>query len=421
MKNFFKKHGRIIFYIIIIVAAIIFPFYALRLFLEGSIINDPEKRLDIIALVVSIYSLETSVIIAFLIMDLQNYKADREKKDRIATAKHLMLAAIEDGIYKLISTPEYRTTGTSKDIKEIFTEYRNEFATSLSPKYYNLLSSVTFFIDSFVTGNITQEDYPNVWSIFPMWIDQIRNSQFLDYMIMATDPHDLLTNDMFELVRLLDTRKENVTGKHDNIEGKQAKVHGNMGWVLFERDGDRVIIRDDKNHVVADGTFDENEYEADGWEIRDGYIETDEYSGFVKDYEYSGKGKTFNSKHEVIAEGTWVQGELVEGIKHRCIVIIPHGKANTRDYWTDPGTCTLFRLVGQYDELWNEDASIDVRFGANKDNINEFYVVDLKLEQTRYEIIKDTRVALRHFLTERHNDELLDDILGKRDNPGWTF
>ncbi|MDD6450927.1 MAG: hypothetical protein PUF56_03185, partial [Lachnospiraceae bacterium] len=66
-------------------------------------------------------------------------------------------------------------------------------------------------------------------------------------------------------------------------------------------------------------------------------------------------------------------------------------------------------------------ASIDVRFGANKDNINEFYVVDLKLEQTRYEIIKDTRVALRHFLTERHNDELLDDILGKRDNPGWTF
>lgn len=381
----------------------------LRFFIPKSVRKGPENTIDLLSLVIALYSLEISVIIAFLIYDLQNAQAIREKKDRIATAKLLMLSSLSDGVDYLVTSHDLQMLGPAVDIKEIFDNYRSEFDESLDYKNYVTLETVVRYLDAVINRRLNHAESHNIYQIFPEWINKIRESAFVSYFGLESNSMDCLTTDMVDLLKQLISHPRQKVLEYDDIDKERAVVMGKNGIILFERNGDKITIRDHNNDIVADGIFDEGIHGDDEYELAEGYIRTPKYVGYIKNFEYSGQGTSFNSNHEIIAEGIWENGDLIEGILHRCIIQIPTGGAHPRDYWTDSRTEVLFQFVYQYDKLYDEDG-IGVGFGATADNINEFYISDLELKNGRYEIDDETRMALKYFLGQENLD-LLEDIM----------
>lgn len=144
-----------------------------------------ENLLTFIGLIISYYSLCSSIGIAILIYYIQKRDGEYEEKKKIEKAKATLLLEIENSFENLFSTPvEEINYQENKEIVDIFDKYTVELKNTLSSKEFILLAKIV--------NSICKCDKEEIAKFLRVWIQPIYLSDYQSCLVRVNDFNDLL-------------------------------------------------------------------------------------------------------------------------------------------------------------------------------------------------------------------------------------
>lgn len=381
--------------ILIVIFMLIIPFLVC-LFLIPRELYIRENLLTFIGLIISYYSLCSSIGIAILIYYIQKRDGEYEEKEKIEKAKATLLLEIENSFENLFSTPvEEINYQENKEIVDIFDKYTVELKNTLSSKEFILLAKIV--------NSICKCDKEEIAKFLRVWIQPIYLSDYQSCLVRVNDFNDLLNKKVYQLINNLGNKDENYEELDCIYDVKNQKV--------CEKVNKKVKIYD-KGLCVVDAIL--GDYDIfDRYVVIEGFAKNDEYKGYYKDRKYNGKGILYDGNGDVLEQGEWVDGELKNGVMYNCIIHIIKGqliyKENSPD---DPYDSTedfdydIFSQYGQLDLVSSMIYELEMDIAQN--GIESYYVFDFEVNNNKIQKITNIR-TLADFL-EKKNKELLAEI-----------
>lgn len=285
-------------------------------FVPADLLSVMDNRIDIVALAVSLYSLEISIVIAFLIYWLETRDSKNEEAMRKQKARCMMYSELEnalEGVYRRAAGCGSIATGVST--KDIMNTYLVELQDILTPHQFRLLISLVNKID--VEANDTsEEEYradiarKELIAYMQPWIAFLMGTEYAKYFAFVRDYRDALSKPIFDLLQVLSgadahySSRDEILDTDGNVLFRQK---ANTEYQIFGGNGTRLL----------EGTFALNEY--DEYAICDGYEHSDIYDGFYKNGKYSGPGTLYSYDRIKLKEGIWEDGILVKGTEYNSL------------------------------------------------------------------------------------------------------
>ena len=357
---------------------VVLPILLVIWFVPVDLLSDIDNRIDIVALVVSLYSLEISIAIAFLIYWLETRDSKNEEALRKKKARCMMYSELEnalEGAYMRAAGCGSISTGVGT--KDIMNTYLVELQDILTPEQFRLLISLVNKID--VEANDTsEEEYradiarKELIAYMQPWIAFLMDTKYAKYFAFVRDYRDALNKPVFDLLQVLSgedahySSREEILDTDGNVLFRQK---ANQEYQIFGGNGTRLL----------EGTFALNEY--DDYAICDGYEHSDTYDGFYKNGKYSGPGTLYSYDGIKLKEGIWEDGILVKGTEY-----------NSLYEKQEDGSWIFY-------ETYRDQIEPYLSLGSYIEDMSDFYVVDVYIEgRTR----------------EKKNIRKLDDFLSNR-------
>lgn len=311
-----KKILNLIRNFIIILLILVLPILLIILSVPSDLLCSIDERLDVVALGVSIYSLEMSIVIAFLIYWLQTKDSQKEESNRKEKARCMMYSELEnalEGAYMRAAGCGSISTGVST--KDIMNTYLVELQDILTPNQFRLLIGLVNKID--VEANDTSEDEyragtarNELLDYMHSWIAIIMRTRYVECFSCIKDYRDALDKPVFELLQVLG-------GANESFENRN-EIYSSSGNVLFRCKGRMEFqIYDGFGKLLLDARLRLDE--EDRYVIYDGYECSENYDGYYKAGKYSGEGILYSYEREKLKEGIWEEGELVKGVEYNCL------------------------------------------------------------------------------------------------------
>lgn len=331
--NWLKKGLKFIKNIIITGMVIIAPLWGMLAFIPKEVLSAMDNRIDILALGVSLYSLEMSIAIAFLIYWLETRDSKKEETIRKQKARCMMYSELEnalEGVYRRAAGCGSISTGVST--KDIMNTYLVELQDILTADQFRLLIGLVNKID--VESNDTSEDEyraetarDELLDYMHPWIAVIMRTKYVACFSRIRDYHDALDKPVFELLQVL--------GGTNAAYEDRNEIYGSDGNMVFRCKGCMEYqIYDDSGKLLLDGRIGLNE--SDRYAICEGYECSETYDGFYKDGKYSGKGILYTYNQEKRKEGIWKEGELQQGVEYNCLYRkMPDGSLEYQESYKD--------------------------------------------------------------------------------------
>lgn len=311
-----KKVFNFIKNLIITIIVVALPILLMILFVPADLLSVIDNRIDIVALAVSLYSLEMSIAIASLIYWLETRDSKNEEALRKKKARCMMYSELEnalEGAYMRAAGCGSISTGVGT--KDIMNTYLVELQDILTPEQFRLLISLVNKID--VEANDTSEDEykaetarNELLEYLQPWIAIIMRTRYVECFSCIKDYRDALDEPVFELLQVLG-------GTNEPFENRN-EIYSFNGNVLFRRKGRLEFqIYDDIGKLLLDAKLSLDE--DDRYVIYEGYECSDAYDGYYKNGKYSGKGTLYSYEQEKLKEGIWEEGELFKGVEYNCL------------------------------------------------------------------------------------------------------
>lgn len=302
--------------LILVIVVTVLPIILVILFVPLDELCVIENRIDIVALGISLYSLEMSIVIAFLIYWLETRDSKNEEAIRKQKARCMMYSELEnalEGAYMRAAGHGSIATGVST--KAIMNTYLVELQDILTPNQFRLLITLINKID--VEANDTSEDEyrseiarNELLGYMQPWMSIIMSTKYAKYFVCVQDYHDALNKAVFELLQILGGTNEPYRNRSEiyDLDGSILfRYKGNQEYQIFDGSGARLL----------DGKLALNE--LDEYAIYDGYECSDTYDGYYKDGKYSGQGTLYSYDQIKLKEGIWENGVLIKGTEYNCL------------------------------------------------------------------------------------------------------
>ena len=204
-----KKVFNFIKNLIITIIVVALPILLMILFVPADLLSVIDNRIDIVALAVSLYSLEMSIAIAFLIYWLETRDSKNEETLRKQKARCMMYSELEnalEGAY--MRAAGHGSIATGGSTKDIMNTYLVELQDILTPHQFRLLISLVNKID--VEANDTsEEEYradiarKELIAYMQPWIAFLMGTEYAKYFAFVRDYRDALDKPVFELLQVL--------------------------------------------------------------------------------------------------------------------------------------------------------------------------------------------------------------------------
>uniref|UniRef100_UPI004057C2DE hypothetical protein n=1 Tax=Agathobacter sp. TaxID=2021311 RepID=UPI004057C2DE len=354
-----KKVFNLIKNIIIVILAVALPILLVIWFVPADLLSVIDNRIDIVALAVSLYSLEMSVAIAFLIYWLETRDSKNEEAIRKQKARCMMYSELEnalEGAYMRAAGHGNIATGGST--KDIMNTYLVELQDILTPHQFRLLISLVNKIDV-EANDASEEEYraatarKELIAYMQPWIAFLMDTKYAKYFAFVRDYRDALSKPVFDLLQVL-------SGANAHYSSRDV-ILDTDGNVLFrQKDNREYQIFDGSGARLLEGTFALNEYEE--YAICDGYESSDTYDGFYKNGKYSGPGTLYSYDQVKLKEGIWEDGILVKGTEY-----------NSLYEKQEDGSWMFY-------ETYRDNIEPYLSLGSYIEDMSNFYVIDVYVE-----------------------------------------
>lgn len=375
MRRFLK----IIIKLILVVFIFGLPLASMLWVIPTEILFSAEERVSVISLGVSIYSLEMSGVIAFLIYWLQTQDNKYEEKKLREKARCMMYSELEnalEGAY--MKAAGCGSIGTGVSTKDIMNTYLVELQDILTPDQFRLLISLVNKID--VEANDTSEEQERadtsrneLTSYMHTWVSIIISTSYAQYFSCVKDYRDTLSRPVFELLQVLG-------GTHEPYVDRK-EIYDVNGNVLFRLKGHMEYqIYDGGGKLLLDGKLELDD--LDRFTIYDGYECSETYDGYYKDGKYSGQGILYAYEKDKRKEGLWEDGELIKGTEYnRLYEIQPDGSWEFQEPYRD--------FIEPY---------FSVKSYMDEDEMKKYRVADALIDRNRNTIeLKNVRTLKAFF------------------------
>ncbi len=331
---------------------IVLPFLTLPFFVPAQQLWTREFATSAVDLFLSAYSLEATILFAFLIYKMQKEDMEKEHKKRLAFAKSAMGTALESGIKWILYPESSGYPGIASTTREVFTEYMPELQELLNLEQYRYLMKSVELIDASVHSE--ERNPGNVQAFIRDWLWMLPCSKYFGYFEAVSDEHVILNKRTFELL--------NALGMEENSFEKTDMIYDMSGNPLFVKGkclGEYTIY--DGEQLIFNGKLDFDD--LDRVCIVEGYEKSEKYIGYYKDGKFHGEGCEYDWQGEKYREGIFEQGELYKGIEYHWIV-----KFDGEEY-------------EKYLQAGNESFSVmmldqEIEY----EGMDKFFVVDLQVE-----------------------------------------
>lgn len=355
------------------------------------------QSLNFVSLVVSICTLEATVIIALLVFRLQGRKEQRELDRRTKTACELMLADLQIVFEELLYMPDGSgMAGAAIALKDAFTVYIGDLKRVLSD---DSMRELTLIVAAAQDPRFADDDewfdgsLPNAALSFirsDVWL--VADSPYGRYLHDVADWKDLLNKAAYELIRDL-----------SEASGNPIKEYNQEFAVLSRSDGSPIVEFDSatehyrvysRKDMLCDGKFGTPEF-SEECPIRDGYVNTVEYKGYIREGRKNGQGVVYSRRDGTkLAEGEWADDKLVRGTEFNMVITIA-GEMSLDELNAEESEIPY--EVAKYDQITDSPlVSIRLRgivrcaagelfygmdeFRAMKKALDYMYVVDVNVE-----------------------------------------
>lgn len=299
-----------------------------------AIVDEKAASLGVLAsFVVSLYTLEATIVVALGVYHLQKSHARRSNEVRVAQAKEVLCWELEtclEGL--LLVTKDARQPGAGFGLKDATIRFLPELRSVLTPESFRRLTVIAGLAQE-ATAALHDEDYP-LHTVFPgveklarSWVGPLLLSRYAALLANVDDFHMLLDKRTFDLLHelaLLPSGEGRNTAYVDNL----LEVRDRDGRVIASFDlatGFHRVWQSES--LLCDGRLEVDELSGE-YEIVEGFVRKGDYVGHIKNGEPGGMGYRLSvfGGHK-LSEGEWRDGNLVEGIEYGWVIVFPDVKS----------------------------------------------------------------------------------------------
>ena len=381
-----KAVSKIVIVVALLMALIGTPIVVLPYIVTGIFISqDGKLTMDTIGLFISVYSLEATIVLAFIIYVFQKWDADKDHRKRMHFAKTAMGTALESGIRRIL-LPKYNSiSGMASSTIEVFKEYMPELQEMLTGEQYQYLIKVVETIDN----DVNDEEKVELTDMGIFIREQfyiLSRSKYHEYF-KDLNIVSLYNDRLFELLSslgMVDGKFENMNSLGESKEKIWIECGDSAGYY-------RIWM---KNKLILDGEIGVWEEYDDSIKILNGYESSEEYEGYYKNGFFEGEGCLYGLYGKKLSQGVFRRGELVKGIEYNVLV----KKETSKESSLEEGYSNYFQM--DKDFFWDSMISPEIK----EDGMDNFYIVDLEICENMEDIIKQQKFEI--YLQENDPERL---------------
>lgn len=290
-------------------------------------LDSTENSLGYIEIILAYLSLLSSGFIAVLIYHFEKKNTDKERSERVRSAKLMMYNELDKAIRLYILCSDQYVNSSLAHLKDAFREHAFELHDGLTEEQYSYLNVIVDRIDSFI---VSVEEYGRreaseyILPIFREWLRLFFKSEYYESFSKVKDYKELLDRKTFQLLNALNGSKEKYRANLKEIKDTDDRV-------LFSYVSDTHIC------VLENGIL-----QFDGYYRWDDVLEELTVTGYQRIYNYAGnfengvrcgQGKELNHNGKVLAEGLWQNDELVSGTEYDWVIKVIDGQDEEETYF----------------------------------------------------------------------------------------
>ena len=325
---------------------------------------DPLLEVGFYSLAVSVLTLEATIAIALVVFRLQGRRELQKQAERSRLAAELISADLEIAFRYLLLVPDGAgMPGAAAPLRGGFDAHVADLKRILSADSLRTLIMVVSatqdpsLVDDerFVGGGLPDVALPFVKE----QLHPVARTSYASLLGKVGNWCDLLSDEAFVLVEEL---TQACGGSLGTYQADQTIFADEAGAAVIEFDPTTERYRIHSGDVLlCDGAIDADRMV---WEcpVRDGFARTPGYVGDVREGRRHGAGMSISKRDgHPVAEGEWVEGELVSGVEFDWIVAIPEDisldDANSDDVRVE---CTWSKWIQLGNELFASSRIEDI-------------------------------------------------------------
>lgn len=312
-----------------------------------------------ISLYIAAYTLEATLLIAFLIYSLQNNAAGQEEQRRTENAKRIIYTELAAGLEAVVRAPcSGNTYAISDHLSDLFLAYLPDMQHCLDPAQLHHLIKVIDILTNM--AHLAVEDSGEAVGYIQGKLPFLVQIQFYPAMV---SPFSDCFADLSDYRCVLNADTRSVLGaiSEDPLPAAETScLRTKDGKKIAELlENERIKIYDRDGALLCDAVLDNDSTDMCG--IESGWAKLPDYEGEFLDGVRHGRGCSYSAiYHHKLFDGTWVDGEPVEGTRFDIVVEkCPDSEDDYEElfpYWSE------WSLVPSHimDLLFREDEKLDM-------------------------------------------------------------
>lgn len=298
-----------------------------------------------ISLYIAAYTLEATLLIAFLIYSLQNNAAGQEEQRRTENAKRIIYTELAAGLEAVVRAPRSGNTYAISDhLSDLFLAYLPDMQHCLNSAQLHHLIKVIDILTNM--AHLAVEDSSEAAGYIQGKLPFLVQIQFYPAMVSPFSDCFADLSD-YRCVLNADTRSVLEAISEDPLPAAENTcLRTKDGKKIAEllEDG-RIKIYDRDGALLCDAVLDDDSTDMRG--IESGWAKLSDYEGEFLDGVRHGRGCSYSAiYHHKLFDGTWVDGEPVEGTRFDIVV---------KECWNSGDD---YEELGPY---WNEESLVSSR------------------------------------------------------------
>lgn len=269
-----------------------------------------------LSLYLAVVSIMVSVIIAYLLYQVEIQQKKREKQQQLNQNKEMIFFFFDRAIEQAFKSQQeiFWNSFDFVDINEnIFTRL-NVIKSLMSNEQFMFLNKLIDKLQRLSELELV-DNYPLIRDevVDLMKLITVPEYSILQFQLKKAETfYDLFNESAIEIYNILapDDRQQ--------IFFKD-KIFNQNGNLILERDGDKTRIFNSDGHQICDAVFDSKGIVKGNAEIFD-YEGNLKFEGEFENYQRNGQGVEYYYNRIKTKEGTWQDGELVDGIIYNVLL-----------------------------------------------------------------------------------------------------
>ena len=272
-----------------------------------------------ISMYIAAYTLEATLLIAFLIYSLQNNAAEQEVLRRSENAKRIIYTELTAGLESAVLAPCSCDTRTiSGHLSELFLTYLPDIQHDLEPgQLHHLIRLVDILTNA---ARLSVEEDGDAGAYITDQLSLIVQPQFYQAMISIFSYRVSDLND-YRCVLNDDTRSVLKALSGEALpEAAETCLYTREGKKLAEMaENGHTKIYDADEKLLCDAVLDAGSFSLQG--IVSGWARIQNYEGEFQNGMRQGKGCSYSTvQHHKLFEGIWSEDEPLEGVQFDVVV-----------------------------------------------------------------------------------------------------